>query len=84
MKYLRVRHQGAERLGRIAGDSVELLDGDLFGAPRATGETVPLAGVESHSTVLIMAPGKPVLPSTGNDATAAPAGSAPAPEAVKP
>lgn len=45
---------------------------------------VPLAGVESHSTVLIMAPGKPVLPSTGNDATAAPAGSAPAPEAVKP
>lgn len=46
MKYLRVRHQGAERLGRIAGDWVELLDDDLFGAPRATGETVPLAGVE--------------------------------------
>lgn len=26
---------------------------------------VPLAGIESHSTVLIMTPGKPVLPDTG-------------------
>ncbi|MFH1814238.1 MAG: rod shape-determining protein MreC [Pseudomonadota bacterium] len=42
---------------------------------------VPLAGVESHSTVLIMAPGKPVLPA---DDAAATAGSARAEKAVKP
>lgn len=38
---------------------------------------VPLAGVESHSTVLIMTPGKPVLPTAAGAA-------APAPEATKP
>ncbi|MDP2868223.1 rod shape-determining protein MreC [Methyloversatilis sp.] len=42
---------------------------------------VPLAGVESHSTVLIMAPGKPVLPA---DDVAATAGSARAEKAIKP
>jgi rod shape-determining protein MreC len=26
---------------------------------------VPLAGIEAHSTVLIMAPGTPVIPDTG-------------------
>jgi rod shape-determining protein MreC len=31
---------------------------------------VPLAGIESHSTVLIMTPGKPVLPDTGTTDTA--------------
>ncbi len=46
MKYLRLRHQGAERLGRIKDDAVELLDGDLFGEHRATGEIVPLAGID--------------------------------------
>jgi rod shape-determining protein MreC len=45
---------------------------------------VPLAGVESHSTVLIMTPGKPVLPTTGNDATAAAAGRDRTEKAVKP
>lgn len=50
MKYLRLRHQGEERLGRIDGDAVALLEGDLFGDlttdRRPTGETVPLAGIE--------------------------------------
>ena len=46
MKYLRLRHNGAERLGRLNGDTVELLDGDLFAAPTPTGETVPVEGIE--------------------------------------
>jgi 2-keto-4-pentenoate hydratase/2-oxohepta-3-ene-1,7-dioic acid hydratase in catechol pathway len=46
MKYLRLRHQGDERFGRIDGDAVELLDGELFGEHRPSGERVPLDGVE--------------------------------------
>jgi 2-keto-4-pentenoate hydratase/2-oxohepta-3-ene-1,7-dioic acid hydratase in catechol pathway len=46
MKYLRLRHHGAERLGRIVGDRVELLEGDLFGEHRTTGETVLLEGID--------------------------------------
>lgn len=46
MKYLRLRHNGAEHLGRINGDAVELLDGDLFANPVPTGETVQLDGIE--------------------------------------
>jgi len=47
MKWARFRHDGGERLGRLDGDALLLHSGTLFDHPQATGESVPLASVES-------------------------------------
>lgn len=45
MRWMRCTHEGRARLGRVEGDAVLLHEGDLFGAPQATGEQLPLADV---------------------------------------
>jgi len=46
MKWLRFKHQDQASLGRLDGDRVWLHAGDLFDHPSATGESVPLLGLE--------------------------------------
>ena len=46
MKWLRFMHEGAVGFGSIEDDRILRHDGDLFDAPRATGETIALADVE--------------------------------------
>jgi 2-keto-4-pentenoate hydratase/2-oxohepta-3-ene-1,7-dioic acid hydratase in catechol pathway len=45
MRWVRFDHHGTPRFGALDGDTIRLHDGDLFGAARATGETVALGGV---------------------------------------
>ncbi len=45
MKWLRFRHHGTAAFGTLDGDRVHLHQGDMFGTPVATGETLPLAGL---------------------------------------
>jgi 2-keto-4-pentenoate hydratase/2-oxohepta-3-ene-1,7-dioic acid hydratase in catechol pathway len=42
--WVRVRHDGAPRIGQRRGDTIELFEGDLFDAPRATGERIGVEG----------------------------------------
>ena len=44
--WLRFEHQGTSGFGRLAGDSVEVFEGDMFHAPVATGKTLPVAGLK--------------------------------------
>ena len=46
MKWMRCRHDGRELWGALEGDMLAVHEGDLFGAHRASGEHVPVAGVE--------------------------------------
>lgn len=46
MKWMRCRHDGRELFGALEGDTLAVHEGDLFGEHRATGERVPVAGVE--------------------------------------
>jgi 2-keto-4-pentenoate hydratase/2-oxohepta-3-ene-1,7-dioic acid hydratase in catechol pathway len=46
MHWLRFRHAGRERFGTLAGEHVVVFEGDLFAAPVATGESLPLAQIE--------------------------------------
>ena len=46
MKWMRYRHAGAEGFGRLDGDRVEVHGGDLFDAPRFTGERLDVAVLE--------------------------------------
>jgi 2-keto-4-pentenoate hydratase/2-oxohepta-3-ene-1,7-dioic acid hydratase in catechol pathway len=46
MRYLRFFDDGRPALGRLQGDTIEVLDGGLFDAHSATGRRVPLAGVQ--------------------------------------
>jgi 2-keto-4-pentenoate hydratase/2-oxohepta-3-ene-1,7-dioic acid hydratase in catechol pathway len=46
MKWMRYRRSGVEGFGLLDGDAVRVHNGDLFDAPRATGERVELAGLE--------------------------------------
>lgn len=43
--WLRYRHDGRDGLGRLDGDTITVFDGDLFGEPVVTGQTLALAGV---------------------------------------
>ena len=53
IRYVRYERQGQESYGILEGDSIKVLDGDLFGAPRETGSTLALADVR------LLAPCKP-------------------------
>jgi 2-keto-4-pentenoate hydratase/2-oxohepta-3-ene-1,7-dioic acid hydratase in catechol pathway len=44
-KWVRFTHAGRAAFGCVDGDAVLLHEGDLFDAPRPTGERVPLAGL---------------------------------------
>ncbi len=46
MKWMRCRHQGRELFGVLEDDHLTVHEGDLFGAHRATGERIAVAGVE--------------------------------------
>jgi 2-keto-4-pentenoate hydratase/2-oxohepta-3-ene-1,7-dioic acid hydratase in catechol pathway len=45
MRYLRCVHDDVVAYGRLEGDLVRIIDGDLFGAYKVTERTVPLASV---------------------------------------
>jgi 2-keto-4-pentenoate hydratase/2-oxohepta-3-ene-1,7-dioic acid hydratase in catechol pathway len=45
MRWMRCEHEGRARLGLLEGDAVLLHEGELFGAPRPTGERLALADV---------------------------------------
>ncbi len=44
-RYVRYQHDGAVAYGRLAGDTIHELRGDLFAGPTETGRTVELAAV---------------------------------------
>ena len=46
MKWMRFRHRGVEGFGALDGDTVAMHSGNLFDAPRATGEQLDAAAVE--------------------------------------
>jgi 2-keto-4-pentenoate hydratase/2-oxohepta-3-ene-1,7-dioic acid hydratase in catechol pathway len=46
MKWMRCRHAGRECFGVLEGSTLVVHEGDPFGAPRATGERVEVAGIE--------------------------------------
>jgi 2-keto-4-pentenoate hydratase/2-oxohepta-3-ene-1,7-dioic acid hydratase in catechol pathway len=46
MKWLRFRHGGAEGVGVLDGERVQVHEGSMFAAPRPTGQTLALAEVE--------------------------------------
>jgi 2-keto-4-pentenoate hydratase/2-oxohepta-3-ene-1,7-dioic acid hydratase in catechol pathway len=46
MKWMRCRHQGRELFGVLEGDQLAVHEGELFGEHRASGERVPVQGVE--------------------------------------
>ena len=45
MKWLRYNHDGRIGFGRLEGSTIEVHEGDLFDAHRATGQTLPLESV---------------------------------------
>jgi 2-keto-4-pentenoate hydratase/2-oxohepta-3-ene-1,7-dioic acid hydratase in catechol pathway len=45
MKWLRFLHAGAEGFGALAGDTVQVYAGDMFGSAAPTGAVLPLAGL---------------------------------------
>ena len=46
MKWMRFRHDGAAGFGVLEGEHVQVHDGNLFTAPRATETSLPVAGIE--------------------------------------
>ena len=44
--WIRFEHEGQTRFGTLNGGTIAVHDGDMFGDPEATGETVPLAVVK--------------------------------------
>jgi 2-keto-4-pentenoate hydratase/2-oxohepta-3-ene-1,7-dioic acid hydratase in catechol pathway len=44
-KYVRYSHDGVVSYGILDGETINVLDGDLFSSPTPTGETVPLSAV---------------------------------------
>lgn len=46
MKWLRFRHGGAEGFGVLDGEQVRVHEGSMFDAPRTTGATLALAGLQ--------------------------------------
>ena len=46
MKWMRCRHDGRECFGLLEGAQLAVHEGDLFEAPRATGERIPIDGVQ--------------------------------------
>ncbi len=46
MKWMRCRHDGRELFGLLEGEMLVVHEGDLFGGHRASGERLPVAGVE--------------------------------------
>ena len=45
-RWVRFLHDGAVGFGTLAGNSIQVFEGDLFNAPRASGTTLPLADVK--------------------------------------
>lgn len=45
-KWLRFEHSGRTGFGQLAGDAVAVHEGDMYGQPRATGQTLRLADVK--------------------------------------
>src|SRR6188768_2631984 len=43
--WLRFTHAGATHFGTLEGDAIQVFDGDLFDAPRATGQRLSVAEV---------------------------------------
>lgn len=43
--WLRFTHAAAEHFGMLDGDTIQVFDGDLFDAPRATGQRLSIADV---------------------------------------
>ncbi len=56
-QWVRFEHDGAEHLGSLSGDAIEVCAGDLFDAPRPTGRRLSLADVRLLAPVR---PGKMV------------------------
>lgn len=46
MKWMRFMHAGSAGFGTLEGDRVQVHEGDLFEAPRPTGQNLPLAEVQ--------------------------------------
>jgi len=44
--WVRFEHQGKTGIGKLTGDTIAIHEGDMFAGPRATGQTVALAGVK--------------------------------------
>lgn len=44
-RYVRYQHEGRTAIGRLTGETIHELSGDLFAGPKETGRTVPLASV---------------------------------------
>lgn len=44
--WIRFRHAGRPRFGTLDGNTITVFDGDMFSAPGATAETVPLGEIE--------------------------------------
>jgi 2-keto-4-pentenoate hydratase/2-oxohepta-3-ene-1,7-dioic acid hydratase in catechol pathway len=45
-RWVRFQHQGRTGFGTVSGDTVAVHDGEMFGAPRATGQSLALSGVK--------------------------------------
>ena len=45
-RWVRFEHNGETGIGTLHGDAIEVHEGELFNAPRATGRTLPLAAVK--------------------------------------
>jgi 2-keto-4-pentenoate hydratase/2-oxohepta-3-ene-1,7-dioic acid hydratase in catechol pathway len=58
MRWMRFMHQGRAAFGRIEGDEIAVHEGDLFAAPRATGERVPLAALPDDAWLAPCVPGQ--------------------------
>ena len=44
--WVRFERNGATGFGTLAGETIDVFEGDMFGAPTATGDTVPLSDVD--------------------------------------
>lgn len=55
-RWVRIRHDGREKFGTLAGDAIAVHSGDMFAEPRPTGESIPVA----KATRLTPATGKMV------------------------
>lgn len=53
--WIRFTHAGKTHIGTLAGDAIELYEGDLFDQPQATGAHLPLTAVQLQTPVT---PGK--------------------------
>ena len=58
MRWMRFMRRGEPALGQVQGDEVLLHSGDVFTAPQATGERVPLADIQATDWLPPCVPGK--------------------------